>query len=151
MSDNMKVLTRDDILNKKDYVVEEVFVAEWGGTVRLRSLTGEGRDVYTKKCSDQAKIVRDSKGNVDIGQSSADTTGLKALLLSLTIVDANDVPMFIGKEGEKALNGKSATAIETLFDISQRMNKLRDDDIKEEVGNSDASPKASSGSGSLVT
>jgi len=110
------ILTRDSIVKAKDYTIEEVEVPEWGGVVRLRSLTGKDRDEYESAIVDSSSSPGKPDARVDI-------RGLKALLLSMAIVDENDEKMFDKKEVD-ILNSKSAKVIEMLWNKAQEMNGI---------------------------
>lgn len=137
MTTNNNVLTKDAIIQSVDYVVEEVEVAKWGGTVRLRSLTGKGRDEF------EAAVTKSSTtpGQVDI-------RGLKALLLTMTIVDENDVLVFT-KEDVDVINEKASDVIEILWEVVQKMNGIGEEGLQEAEKNSPSEQSDSSGSDSL--
>ncbi|MEU5950323.1 hypothetical protein ABZ793_32935, partial [Micromonospora sp. NPDC047465] len=49
----MALLNRDAILAAEDRTYEEVNCPEWGGSVRLRSITGAQRDAYEQSLVQQ--------------------------------------------------------------------------------------------------
>ena len=49
-----KYLTAETILNAEDFRYEDVECPEWGGTVRVRSLSGGQRSVITQRVQDKA-------------------------------------------------------------------------------------------------
>jgi len=49
----MGLLTRDAILEAQDLQHEEVYIPEWGGSVRVRTLTGAERDAFEQSIVDQ--------------------------------------------------------------------------------------------------
>lgn len=119
-----KILTRDDILNAKDSEIREVDVPEWGGTVRLKTMTGAERDELESMVQRKKKI-----------KNRLDLRGVRALLLSLVIVDEKGEQVFT-KEDLEALNGKAAKPLNDVFSVAQEMNGLSDDSVKEMMGNS---------------
>ena len=52
----MTILTKDQILNAKDSVVEKVTISEWGGDVNVKSLTGKERDQFEESI-DRKSVV----------------------------------------------------------------------------------------------
>lgn len=137
MTTQANVLTRDAIMKSVDYTVEEVNVPKWGGTVRLRSLTGKGRDEF------EAAVTKSSgtPGQVDI-------RGLKALLLTMTIVDSDDQLVFT-KDDVDLINEKSSDVIESLWEVVQKMNGIGEEGLEETEKNSASEVSDSSGSDSL--
>ena len=111
MTTEKKILTRDEILTASDYETKVVEIPEWGGSVRLRTMTGKARDEFEAEVS--SKTIG---GNVDV-------RGIKAYLLSRVIVDEKDELMFTPEDVE-ALNSKAAGPLNSLFEIASRMNGI---------------------------
>ena len=44
--DDMRILSREDIAQADDIVIEAVDVPEWGGTVLVKGMTGAERDRF---------------------------------------------------------------------------------------------------------
>ena len=130
-----KVLTKQDILNAVDFAIQEVDVPEWGGMVRLKSLSGKERDLF------EARIGAQSVGN------KVDLKGLRAFLLAMCIVDDKNELVFTVRDVE-ALNTKSARALNALFEKAQVMNGIGEDAVKELLGNSEGNLNGAGGSGS---
>jgi hypothetical protein len=83
----LKPLSRDDILGVQDRRVEVVEVPEWGGTVRVRGLSGSARDRYE---SGMVKYDTNEKGvPIVVGMNS---DNVRARLVAISIVDENDSP-----------------------------------------------------------
>jgi len=123
----MSLLTKEQIFAAKDIQTEDVDLTKWwGGSVRLKSLTGHGRDNFEQKCVNRRK-----------GKDNMDLRGLKVALLALTIVDTDGKLMFTEKELH-ALNNKAAAPINLLFEKAQEMNGLGEDIVKELEGNSES-------------
>ncbi len=97
------------ILAALDIKTEDVPVPEWGGIVRVKTLTGTERDAF-----ESGLVGTDNKRNLE---------NLRARLLSLAIVDENGSRVF--SESDAALLGsKSAAALDRLFDVAQRLNGI---------------------------
>jgi hypothetical protein len=129
----MTVLSRDAILDAPDTEYEIVDVPEWGGKVRVKSLTGDERDTYEQSIIDQRGTV-----------TAAKLVGAQARLIALTAVD-DDGALLFTETDVRALGAKSAQALSRVFDVSARLSRLRQRDVEELVGNSegtqgDASP-----------
>lgn len=106
-----KRLTRDDILQAKDIVQEEVFVEPWGGTVLVQSLSGKARaDVFAECMNDKGKM---------------DSAKLYPLLMIGGCVE----PKFTGKD-IAALNERNSGALETVCKVIMRLSGISSDDVE---------------------
>ncbi|MGC5009746.1 hypothetical protein ACLQ2R_03170 [Streptosporangium sp. DT93] len=114
-------LTRDQILDISDRRVEPVAVPEWGGTVRVRSLTGRERDKF------EASLL-DKQGN------ARRTLDARAKLAQLCIVDERGQLLF-GEDDIRALSNKSAAALNRVFEKAQQLAGLTEEDLEELEGN----------------
>ena len=123
----MAILTKTQILTSDDLPTETVAVPEWGGDVLVRTMPGIERDDF------EAELVKRPK-NAD--GTLRDMTGLKALLLSRTIVCEDGTLMF-DVEDIDALNAKSSAALNRVADVAQRLNGLTQSDVTELAGNSE--------------
>ena len=119
----MGVLSRDQILGVSDTEFEIVDVPEWGGKVRVKSLTGEERDGYEQSLIDQ-------RGNV----AAPKLRGAQARLCALTIVDDAGALQF-SESDVKALGKKSSQALKRVFDAAAKLSRLTEEDVEEMVGN----------------
>lgn len=115
----MGLLSREQILQAEDLVYEDVEVPEWGGTVRVRGLTGAERDQF------EASIV-----SLNGRQSKVDTRNVRAKLAALTIIDEDGKRLFTDQDVQQ-LGLKSAAALDRVFDVAQRLSGLSDQDIEE--------------------
>lgn len=115
----MSLLTRDAILKATDLPHEDVDVPEWGGTVRVRTLTGAERDQF------EASIVelRGKKRKIN-------TANIRAKLVALSVVDEQGNRLF--SDADVALLGKkSAAALDRVFAVAQRLSGVTEDDVEE--------------------
>jgi hypothetical protein len=125
-------LSRDAILGADDRRYEIVEVPEWGGAVKLRSLTGAERDDFE---------ARSLVGKGD--NQRVNTRNLRARLIALTAVDEHDAPLFQAADVIK-LGSKSAAALARLFDAACKLSGIGEDDVKElEEGFDDAQSEPS--------
>jgi hypothetical protein len=113
-------LSREDILGAQDLKTEDVEVPEWGGTVRVRSLTGAERDAY------EAGIVQ-LRGD---GSRTFTLQNARARLVSLAVCNENGERLFSDKDIAE-LGKKSAAALERVFDKARHLSGLSDDDVEE--------------------
>lgn len=124
-----KILSKSEILECQDMRIKVVEVPEWGGSVRLRSLTGAERDAF------EATLVKE----VD-GKRVPDMENLRAKLLAATIVDEDDRQIFSAYD-LAALGRKSAVALDRVFAVAQRLNGMSADAVEDAVKNSDSAPE----------
>ena len=87
-----KYLSAESILNADDFRYEDVDCPEWGGTVRVRSLSGGQRSIITQKVQDK------------------ELEELEELLVVMGCVDENGERIFTNKDIEK-LKKKANTPI----------------------------------------
>ena len=116
----MSLLTKEAILAAEDRQTEDVAVPEWGGTVRVRSLSGAERDAY------EAHIVQ-VRGD---GSKRVNLKNLRGKLVSLSVVDEDGGRLFSDEDAD-ALGDKSAAALERVFDVARRLSGLSEDDVTE--------------------
>ncbi len=115
-----QLLTRDQILSADDLKSEVVSVPEWGGSVRVKTLTGSQRDEF------EASIVT-LEGKKAVIKSSR---GIRALLASLSICDDKGAAVF-SKEDVEKLAAKSSLALDRVFGVASRLSGLNEKDVKE--------------------
>lgn len=102
------ILTKSDILESNDFPHEDVEVPEWGGTVRVRSMSGAERDAL------EAHFI-----NAGVDK----LTNLRARLCALCIVDDKMERLF-NDDDIAALGKKSAKALDRVADVAQRLNGM---------------------------
>lgn len=115
------LLGKDQILAAEDLVSRDVEVPEWGGTVRVRMMTGGERDAFEAS-------LWEREGEETVYKREH----FRAKLLSRCIVDDKGARVFSDKDIER-LSGKSAKALNRLFDVAQEINAISKearDDIK---------------------
>lgn len=126
------LLTKDQILATDDKPHQDVPVPEWGGDVRVRTMSASERDSW------EAAVYSGGKVN---------TVDFRARFCALTIVDEQGARLFTDGEVE-ALGAKSAAALQRVFNAAQTLNALSNKDAEELVKNSEAGPDAGSSSSS---
>lgn len=103
------VLNKEQILNAKDHVFEDIDVPEWGGSVRVRSLTAQEREEFEAEMSKSSVCIR-------------------AHLIARTLIDDDGNRIFETKDIVD-LGKKNAVVMSKLFDASSRISGLRKQDI----------------------
>jgi len=122
----MALLTRDQILKAQDLPTEDVPVPEWGGTVRVRALTGAERDAFEQSIVEQRG--RSTRMNLQ---------NLRAKLVALTVVDEEGNRIFSDSDA-KLLGKKSALALNRVFEVAQKLSGLTSEDVEELTKNSES-------------
>lgn len=110
-------LTREQILEVEDREYVTVECPEWGGAVRLRSITGAQRDAYEQSMVEQ-------KGN----DRKVNVRNARAKLIVLCAVDEAGRPLFTSEDLGR-LGRKNAKPIDRLFDACQTLTGLSDSDV----------------------
>ncbi|MCK9922456.1 hypothetical protein MXD61_11290 [Frankia sp. AgPm24] len=113
----MPILGRDAILNTEDRATVDVECPEWGGTVRLRSITGAQRDAFEQSCLIQ-------KGR----ERRVNMRNARAKLIILCAVDETGAPLF-GDIDLAALGRRNAKPIDRLYEAAQKLCGLGEDDM----------------------
>ena len=127
------LLSREHILSSDDRKTEDVAVPEWGGSVRVRALSGAERDAY------EAGIVQLRAD----GSKAISLQNLRGRLVSLSVVDEEGKRLF-SDEDAIALGDKSASALERVFDVARRLSGLTEDDVEELAEGFDDAPSGGS-------
>lgn len=107
----MSLLSKSAILGASDLKHEDVTVPAWGGTVRIRTMTGVERDEFRA-----AIATTNGEAGVPIGKFSA-------ALLAATCVDENGDRIF-SIEDMAALQAKSASSLDGPAEVAMRLNGL---------------------------
>jgi len=129
--DKPKALTRDQILKADDLTIEPVDVPEWGGTVYVRVLSGEGKDTFEL---------------LTTGPDGArDVANFRAKWVAACACDETGAPLF-SAEDVAALGRKSGDALDRVFDAGWRLNKMGQGAQEELEKNSVKAPTSGSGS-----
>lgn len=112
----MAILSKEDILNKSDLNTKVVEVPEWGGEVIVSTMSGFVRDKF------EASLVGKAGGT--------NTQNIRARLAAACLVDEKGNLLFTEQEVVK-LGNKSSAALDRIFDVAQKMNRIGDREIEE--------------------
>ncbi len=121
-------LSKKDILTADDLKREIVPVPEWGGDVWVRGMNGAERDKF------ESGIV-EMRGK----EQTLNMANVRAKLASLTLCDEEGKRLF-SEQDVQALSQKSATALQRVFSVAQRLSGIGDDDVEELAGEMAANP-----------
>lgn len=116
----MGLLSKTAILTAEDLKHEDVQVAEWGGEVRVRSMTGTQRSAFG-----DSLVGADGK---------SDTRDFRLKLIVACAVDENGEPLFTVDDLD-ALSAKSGAALERVFNAASRLNGVGVDGVEAAKGN----------------
>ncbi len=105
----MSILAKDFILQASDIATEEVAIPEWGGTVKVRGLTGAERNEYEQS-------VVDADGRPCL-------TNATAKLVALGAVDCDGQRIF-SPQDVTALGAKSAAPLERVAAAIMRLSGM---------------------------
>ncbi len=115
----MALLSKESILKAEDLRSEVVSVPEWGGDVKVRSMTGLERDRF------ESSLIEEKGGDVQ-----KNTANLRAKLAACCIVDEAGELLFTDKD-VTALGKKSAKALDRVFGVAQSLNGIGVDDVED--------------------
>lgn len=115
----MALLNRDTILKADDLAYEEVEVPEWGGSVRVKTLTGVERDKL------EASMV-EQKGK----HQRINAINFRAKLVALTVVDEEGYNVF-AESDVKALSSKNSGALDKVATVASRLAGMSEEDVEE--------------------
>ena len=127
------MLTREEILAAKDLKEEIVDIPEWGGTVRIVTMTGAERDSFDALLS--KKRIGDT----------VDIRGIRPYLVLLTVHGENGERLFTEVD-LPALEAKSGLVIDRLSAIARKLNALTDEEIEARKADFRGDQNESSGS-----
>ena len=119
----MTYLSRDAILQREDIVTEDVEVPEWGGTVRVRGMSGVERDAFEASLIEQPE----ANGKRRRKQQAATKTNManvRAKLCAWCIMDENGAKLFSDAD-VVALGAKSAAALDRIYEVASELSGSR--------------------------
>ena len=113
---------RSKILGADDLPNESVDVPEWGVTVYVRSMTGRDRDMFEGQM-------------VEMADKGKRMDNFRARLAVFCTVDKDGKRIF--KDSDiGTLGQKSGRALDRIFEVASRLNKLTESDIEDDKKNS---------------
>lgn len=112
----MALLTREQILDADDKKTEVVSVPEWGGEVMVSTMSGAERDRI------EAGIIGKNGGK--------NLVNVRAKFVAPCLVDESGKLLFTEKDLQK-LGNKSVAALDRVFAVAQRLNRITDEDVED--------------------
>ena len=116
----MPLLSRESILTADDLKTVDVPVPEWGGEVRIRSLTGTQRELFGRSL-----LGADGKPTGE---------GYNLKLVAVSVVQEDGTLAFT-LDDVQILGTKSDVALERVVDAIETLNKMKIGDIEAAKGN----------------
>lgn len=132
-----RYLKRDDILRADDLRYVDVEVPEWGGVVRVRTLTGTERSQY------QASVFEFGADGKSV-RYVLEYADLK--LAALSLVDPETGERMFSLEEIEVLGRKSAQALDRVVEAARRLSALTARDVEELAGGLGGTPNGASSS-----
>lgn len=114
------VLSRDSILQAQDIKIELIEVPEWGGSVYVKGLSGSERDSF-----EGGLMQKDGK--------TPNFHNIRAKLVVKTACDADGKRLFTDADIPELTN-KSASALQRVFEVAQRLSGISSADVQELTG-----------------
>ena len=111
------MLTRDQIFAANDTPTRDVDVPEWGGSVRVRTMSARDRDALEFA----ALAARDAGTTVD---------NVRARYAAACIIDEKGEQVFT-EEDVANLGNKSAAALDRVYQAVAELNAISTSDIEE--------------------
>ncbi len=111
----MALLSKANILDKDDLKFEIVHIPEWGGDVKVITMSGFERDKFEASVSGK--------------NGGLNTQNIRARLAAHTLVDDNGDPLFNESDLMK-LGKKSSAALDRIFAVAQRLNLITNTEVE---------------------
>jgi hypothetical protein len=103
----MALLSRDSILKAQDVATKDVQVPEWGGAIRVRSMTVAERNEFARRSAAEG----------------ANAVGVSAWLVSVLAVDESGARLFT-PEDVQALEARNFKAVDTVVNAILEVNAM---------------------------
>ena len=129
----MPYLNQEDILKADDVQTRDVDVPEWGGTVRVRGLSGADRNLY------EASQVTMGPDN----QLVPDMSNRTAKLVARAIVGEDGEPLF-SEFDVGTLGQKSGAALARVFEVAEELSGINNKAVETAAANLGAAPNGAS-------
>ena len=129
-------LSADAILAFDDTKIEDVDVPEWGGIIRLRSLSGAERDAF-----EASLRIRDGK-NIIVSLEN-----YRAKFVARSAIDPDTGARLFTDQQVHLLGQKNAAVLLRLYKVATALSGMEESG-EDLAGNSEADPSGDSGSSS---
>lgn len=108
------------ILEQPTLVIEDLYVPEWKGKIRLKMLSAKERDDFE---TSMVKVGRN-------GKQQLNNQNFRARLVQLAAVKADGSPLFT-RHDVKSLGELPAAGLQRVFNKINEMSAFSEDDLKE--------------------
>lgn len=136
-------LTRELLLQKDDLKIEKVELTR--GFVYVREMTGHEKDIW-----EQSMLKQKASGNPNKPvEYETVLEDFRAKLVVVTVCDENGNLVLEAKDVKVLNKMMSASNMEKIVEVAQRLNAITQKDRDEIVKNLEADPVVSSNSGSV--
>jgi len=130
-----KLLTKKEILEAKDVLTEDIQVPQWGGIIRIKTMSGAEGDQF------EASVMIKNGTKFEVNPRR-----LRVKLVAMCVIGEDGKRLF-SDDDIAALDKKSRPALDFVFKECQELNGIGDDEIKNleeglEEGQEDGSPSA---------
>ncbi|MFE3123921.1 hypothetical protein ACFXHD_10910 [Streptomyces hydrogenans] len=123
----MALLTAEEIGKASDQRFEDVDVPEWGGTVRIQSMSGTDRNSHQAE-----SLVLGPNGR----PKEINLKGQYARILSRCIVGEDGRRLFVSDKQIQALGAKDGAVLERLVKVAKRVSGLTEEAVEDAAGKS---------------
>jgi hypothetical protein len=137
------LLDRKNLLKKEVFGIEKVDFGE-EGFVYVRQMSARERDRFEQSLILETK---DSKGTITGYTKSLED--FRAKLAVVTICDESGNNLLNPEDYVMLSTNMTASKMEKIVNVAQKLNKITEEDKEALVKNSDAAPDGSSNSGSV--
>ncbi len=117
-----KFLSREETLAADDIETRDLYTPEWGGWMRIRTLTA-----YEKDELEVGMVLATTNGQVGKGKR---IDNIRARFVAAAAIDQKDEKLYSDSD-VAALGKKSAPALSRIFAAVKEMNGISDDDVEE--------------------
>jgi len=124
----MADLTKEELMAAEDRRPVRVAVPEWGGDCWLLPMGGDDRDAFDQWATENTRC------------DEPNWRGLRAQLVAACLCDSGGELFGFTDAEILALGQKSAAALDRLFEVAQRINRITDKDLDELEKNSPSGP-----------
>jgi hypothetical protein len=113
----MALLSKNAILDSSPRTYRTVTIPEWGGDLRLQSLTGKERDSFEQSLS----VTRGNKTKPNLDN-------FRARMVALCAVDENGDLLFTNRVDISALGDKNVAGLQRAYKACQELNGMGEDE-----------------------
>lgn len=118
----MALLSKEGILGAPDVRFEDVEVPEWGGAVRIKSLSARERDAWEIAAMPDMTGV-DLRDKDLLEKMKGRIENVRARLVACTAVGEDGALLFTAEDVAK-LGDKNSMVLDRLFQVAQRLNGI---------------------------